>query len=159
MLSAKHVAPGQTGEIEVTVNTENQSVINKSVTVTTNDPKNQQIVLSLTASVEPEFTPSERAINFGSVPKGKEAAKELVITVAEGKDAKPLSVETTDENVSVRLEPPAGSNGKKFRVIVTQKSDAKDGYHYGIIVIKTSSRFNPELRISVRGTVVAPQND
>ena len=159
MLSAKQVAPGQTGEIEVSVNTENQSAINKSVTVTTNDPKHQQVVLSLTANVEPEFTLSERAIYLGSVPKGKESARELVITVAEGKDAKLLSAETTDENVSVKLEPLAGSNGKKFRLIVTQRADAKDGYHYGTIVIKTSSRVNPELKIPVRGMVVAPQND
>ena len=159
MLSAKHIAPGRTGEIEVTVHTENQSVVNKSITVTTNDPKNQEIVLSLTASVEPEFTLSERAIYLGSVPKGKGASKELVITVADGKDAKPMSAETTDENVSVRLEPVAGSNGKRFRLNVTQRPDAKDGYHYGIILVKTSSRLNPELKIPVRGMVVAPQNN
>jgi hypothetical protein len=158
LLSAKQIAPGQTGEIEVSVHTENLTAINKTVAVTTNDPKNQQIVLSLTAIVEPEFVLSERAIFFGNVPKGKEAAKELVITVAEGKEAKPLSAETTDQSVSVKLEPMAGSGGRKFRLNVTQKSDAKDGYHYGVILVKTSSPLSPELKIPVRGFVVAPQN-
>ena len=159
MLSAKQIAPGQTGEIEVSVHTENLSAVNKTVMVTTNDPKNQQIMLTLMASVEPEFVLSERAIFFGNVPKGKEATRELIITVAEGKEAKPLSVETTDQSVSLKLEPMAGSGGKKFRLNVTQKSDAKDGYHYGVILVKTSSPLNPELRISVRGIVVAPQEN
>ena len=159
MLSAKQIAPGQTGEIEVSVHTENLSAVNKTVMVTTNDPKNQQIMLTLMASVEPEFVLSERAIFFGNVPKGKEATRELIITVAEGKEAKPLSVETTDQSVSLKLEPMAGSGGKKFRLNVTQKSDAKDGYHYGVILVKTSSPLNPELKISVRGIVVAPQEN
>jgi hypothetical protein len=159
LLSAKQIAPGQTGEIEVSVHTENLTTVNKTVAVTTNDPKNQQIMLSLMAIVEPEFALSERAIFFGNVPKGKEATKELIITVADGKEAKPLSAETTDQSVSVKLEPMAGSGGKKFKLNVTQRSDAKDGYHYGVILVKTSSSLSPELKIPVRGIVVAPQDN
>ena len=159
MLSAKQIAPGQTGEIAVSVHTENLSTVNKTVAVTTNDPKNQQIMLSLTAIVEPDFVLSERAIFFGNMPKGKEATRELIITVADGKEAKPLSAETTDQSVSVKLEPMAGSSGKKFKLNVTQKSDAKEGYHYGVILVKTNSPLTPELKIPVRGIVVAPQEN
>jgi hypothetical protein len=158
LLSAKQIAPGQTGEIEVTVNTENLNAVNKTVLVSTNDPLNREIRLSVTASVEPEFVLSERTIYFGSVPKGKESTRQIVITVAEGKDGKPLSAESTDGNVSVRLEPITGSDGKKFKLDVTQRADAKDGYHYGVILVKTSSRLNPELKIPVRGIVATPRD-
>ncbi len=160
MLSAKQVAPGETGEIEVSVKTEGvTAAINKTVTVTTNDPQNQQVVLSLTAVVEPEFVLSERTIFFGNVPRGKETTKEILITISADRPVKLVSAEATDANFTARLEPVAEMNGKKSRLIGVMRPDAKDGYHFGWLVVKTSSPLTPELKISVRGTVVAaPDN-
>ena len=159
MLSAKQVAPGQTGEIQVSVNTEGVSAINKSVTVTTNDPRNLEIVLSITATVEPEFILSERSINLGNVSKDREASKEIFITIAADRQIKLLSVESTEASFSPRLESVPESAGKKTKLVVQMKPDAKDGYHFGSLVIKTSSPLTPELKIPVRGMVVAGQNN
>ena len=155
MLSAKQVPPGEVGKIEVSVKTEGQTALNKSVTVTTNDPSQPQITLNLTANVVPEFVLSERNIYFGSVPPGKEAVKEILVTIAPDRAVKLISAESTDANFAVRLEPVAGSNGKSVKLIAVQKADAKPGYHFGTVKVKTTSALRPELNISARGMVAA----
>jgi len=159
LLSAKQVEPGQTGQIEVSVKTEGQSILSKSVTVTTNDPRQPQVVLRVTASVEPEFNLSDRTIYFGSVPRGKEVVKDLLITIPPDKAVRIVSAESTDQMVTVRLEPVPGTGGKQTKLIAIQKMDSKEGYHFGTILIKTTSPLTPELRIPVRGIITAVQNN
>ena len=153
VLSAKRIAPGQSGQIEVSIKTENMTALNKSVTVTTNDPKHPQVELTVTAVVEPEFQLSERSIYFGNNPPGKEITKELTVTIPPDKTGRITSVESTDKAVEVKIEFVTGSNGKKIRVIATQKADAKEGYHFGSVDIKTSSALTPVLKVPVRGMV------
>ncbi len=155
MLSAKQVPPGQTGQIEVTVRTEGVAAgaLSKSVTVASNDPRQPQIVLTVTAVVVPEFNLSERFVFFGSVPKGKEATKEIVVTIPADRPTKLLSVESTDPSVTARLEALSESGEKKYRIVATQKADSKEGYHFGSLVVKTTSSVTPQLKIAVRGTV------
>ncbi len=157
MLSAKQIAPGKSGEIEVSVKTDGLQAIHKTVEVLTNDPRQPKITLTLTGIVEPEFALSERMIYFGNVSRGKEAVREILITIPPDRPLKVLSAESTDQNVTVRLEPVAGSNDKKVKLIAVQKADAKDGYHFGMILIKTNSSLTPELKLTVRGNVVAGQ--
>ncbi len=159
MLSAKQIEPGQSGQIEVTVKTEGiaAGALSKSVTVQTNDPRQPQAVLTVTAVVVPEFNLSERFLYFGSVPKGKEATKEITITIPADKPARLLSAESTDSIVSARLETVSQSGEKKYKIVATQKADAKEGYHFGFIVVKTTSSLTPELKIAVRGVVAASQ--
>ncbi len=158
MLSAKQVTPGQTGEIEVSVKTEALTAVNKTIKVTSNDPQNNEVDLRLTATVQPEFALSERVMFFGSVPRGKEEIREIVVTISPDRAVKIVSAGSTDDSFSARLEPVEGSEGKKVRLVGVLKADAKEGYHFGMLVIKTSSAFTPELKVPVRGTIVAPQN-
>jgi uncharacterized protein (DUF302 family) len=109
--------------------------------------------------VEPEFIQPERLIYFGNVPRGKEAIKETVISIAQDRPVELVSAESSDASVTVKLEPVPDSNNKKVKLIATQKADAKEGFHGGMIVIKTTSTYTPELRISVRGNVVASQSN
>lgn len=159
MLSAKQIAPGQTGEIQVTVKTEGLSgPLSKSVTVFTNDLHAPQVLLSLSAIVQPEFELKEHSVFFGVAPKGKEVTKELLITIAAEKDLKLIAAASTDDDITARLEPVPDSNGKKIKLIVTMKPGAKEGFHGGTLVIKTSSTRNPELRLMVRALVSASQD-
>ena len=153
MLSAKHVPPGQTGQIEVSVRTVDLTAINKSVTVTTNDPRQPVIGLTLTGVVEPEFALSERNIYFGTNPKGREVVRELLVTVHPERNWRITGAQTDDQNVTVNLEPVSGSNGKKYRLVAIQKADTPVGYHFGGVLIKTTRPQSPDLRLSVRGIV------
>lgn len=157
MLSAKQVQPGATGQIEAVVKTEGAvGRIEKHITVRSNDPRQPELNLAVIAVVEPEFTLSDRTIYFGSVAKGKEVVKEVVISIPPDKSVKVVSAQSSDKNVVVKLEPVSGSNGKTFKVIATQKADADEGYHFGVLNVKTTSTYTPEINIPVRGMVLKP---
>ncbi len=158
MLSAKQIAPGESGQIEVTVKAETDGPLNKSVTVQSNDPRQPRVMLIIKAVIVPEFSLSERTIYFGTVPKGQAATKEIIITVPSDRPVKLVSAESTDSSVSVRMEPVTDSGGKKYKILAAQKSDAKEGYHVGFVVVKTTSNINPELKIAVRGVVGPPSS-
>jgi hypothetical protein len=157
LLSAKQIAPGQSGEIEVSVKTEGIAAVNKAVTVTTNDPRQQRIVLTLMAVVEPEFQLSERSVYFGNVPSGQGVTKEVTIKIPADKSASITGVSSTDQYVSARLEPVPDSNGKQYTLTLTQRPDAKEGYHFGMVILKTTSSLTPELKVPVRGIVSPAQ--
>ena len=131
-------------------------ILEKFVSVTTNDPGNPEVRLTVKATVEPEIAVSEYGIFFENAPRGMEARREVILTIPAGKSIKILSAETNDPKVSVKLEPAPGSNGQKWKLIAIQKADAKPGYHFGEIVLRTSSRFTPKISIYERGTVAAP---
>ena len=161
MLSAKQVKPGQSGQIEVSVKTEPTgapSALAKSVTVKTNDPRQPQLTLLLQGSIVPEIELSERSIYFGNNPKGKEVVKEIMVTVAPDRPIKLIGAESTDQSVLVKLEQLPDADGKKYKLIAIQKADTKEGYHFGSVVIKTTSKLAPEIKVAVRGIVAAAQN-
>jgi hypothetical protein len=158
LLSAKQIAPGQSGEISVEVAARELGFISKTVTVTTNDPLQPQIILTIKAEVQPEFALSQRSIWFGSNPGGKEISREILVTVSPDRNSKVLSAESTDRSVAVKLEPVSDSNGQKLKVLAIQKSDAKDGYHFGMIILKTTSNLIPEVKIPVRGQITSGQS-
>lgn len=161
--SPNKIAPGQSGQIEVKIVTEGLAAqirtmadtvgLSKTVTVTSNDPKQPSVVLTITGKITPEFALSDPSIYFGSNPRGREVTKELLVDITPDKPLMLLGAASTDENVTVKLEPVPGSDGKKFKVIAVQKASAGEGIHFGNIVIKTSSQAKPELRITVRGIV------
>jgi hypothetical protein len=157
LLSAKKTLPGRSGQIEVGVKTTDISgILEKHVYVTTNDPGNPEVRLTVKATVEPEILLSEYGIFFGNAPRGREVRKEVILTIPAGKRIKILSAESNDPKVSVKLEPVPGSNGQKWKLIAIQKADAKPGYHFGEIVVRTSSRLTSKISIYERGTVAAP---
>jgi hypothetical protein len=156
LLSANKIAPGQSGEIEVKIETKDLAAteLSKTVSVTSSDSKQPVVVLTLTAVVEPEFLLSEPSVYFGSVPRGQEATKEILVTVPPNRTGRLLSAKSEDDNVTVKIEPIAESSGKQYKIVAVQKASAAEGYHSGAIVIKTSSQLKPELKIPVRGMVL-----
>ncbi len=138
---------------------EGGTVLSKVINVSTNDPKRPLVTLTITAEVQPEFGLSERSIYFGSMPGGRELTREIVITLLLKDPARLLSAESTDESVTARLEPVPGSNGRKVKLVAVQKASAKNGYHLGSILIKTTSKLTPELRIPVSGLVTLGQSN
>jgi len=154
LLSAKRIHPGKDGQIEITIDTGSLSgAVEKFVNVKTNDPQNPIVGLSIKAVVEPEIGISEPTIFFGRAPEGKQITKEIEITLSPAKPLKILSARSEDPAVVVRLEPAPQS---RYKLIAVQKADAKPGYHFGKIIIKTNSRYSPEITIYESGEVAAP---
>ncbi len=157
------VAPGQSGQIKVEIQTQGFAAqsknltevvpVSKTVIVRTNDSRQPQVVLTVNFNVAPEIVVSEPSIYFGSNPRGREVTRELTLEITPDRPVKLLSAVATDANVTVRLEPVAGSNDKKFRLIAVQKPTAAEGAHFGSIVIKTTSQLKPQVIVTVRGLV------
>lgn len=154
------ISPGQTGTIAAEITTEGLTAlsktleetvgISKTITVRSNDPAQPQVVLTLMAVVTPEFVLSEPQIFFGSVQAGKEATKEILLEISPERSIRLLGATSTDGHFAARLEPVPGSDNKKFRIIGVQKPAAGEGMRHGIIVIRTSSQWKPELKIPVQ---------
>jgi hypothetical protein len=159
LLAAKEppadIPSGQGSRVEMKVNTEGFSggPIEKFIYVHTNDPRNPEITLSIKAVVEPEFVLTDSIIFFRSAPRGTQIVKEIDIEIPSDKLLKILSVRSDDPNVTARLDPAPGSDASKFKLIAVRKANAKPGYHYGNIIIKTNSRYRPEIRIPENGEV------
>ena len=149
-LSAKQIPPGQSGQIEVTVDTSGLTgAMEKSVTVITNDPRRPSVSLSIRADVQPEISVSTPSIFFENVPKGKEVSKEVIIAVPSERQIRILSAASTEESVSVNLEPVPETEGKHVKLTATQKGDGRIGYRSGSIIVKTTSYITPEISIYV----------
>ena len=155
MLSAKKIPSGKYGRIEISIDTRSFSgALEKYVNIRTNDPQNPVIGLSIKAVVIPEIEVSDYYIYLEG--KTKRVAKEAIVTVTPGESLKILGVRSTDPRVAARLEPAPGSDIKKYKLIVMQKPDAKSGDHFGQIIIKTNSRYSPEITIHESGSIAAP---
>ncbi len=156
MLSAKKIPAGKSGQIEVRIKTEGFfGEVEKQVNVLTNDPHHSIVTLAIKATIDREIALSEPTVYFGSTPKGKEARRQIILTLPAGKSIRILSATCTDPNVIVKLDPLPGSDGKKFTLTAIQKADAKPGYHFGEIILKTNSALTTNITIYERGTVVA----
>jgi len=154
LLSGKQVKPGGSGEIGVSVNTNGMTgPIRKAITVTSNDPKQPEVNLVVAAVVEPEIAVSEAAIFFGNVPGHKAVAKEIILTLPTDKPIKIVSAESSDQDTGVSFSPLPGTDGKRIRLVVTHKANAKPGYFFGTVVVKTTSSRTPIITMGFRGTV------
>jgi hypothetical protein len=147
-ISAKRIKSGQSGRIEVSVDTAGLiGAVDKSVIVLTNDPRTPSVSLSVRADVQPEISVSSPSIYFEGAPVGKDVIKEVIIAIPAEKSIRIVSAKSTDESVIVKLEPVAGSEGKKVKLIATLRADGKTGYRSGSIIVKTTSHLTPELSI------------
>jgi hypothetical protein len=148
-LSAKRIQAGQSGQIEALLDTAGLTgAVDKPIHIVTNDPLRPTVSLSMRADVQPEITVSSPSIYFEGAPQGnEEVSKEILISIPAERSIRILSAESTEESVKVRLEPVPESDGKKIRVIATQKAGGKTGYRMERIDIKTTSYLTPELAI------------
>jgi hypothetical protein len=155
LIREKRIQAGKNGQIGIKINTENMfGAIEEMVNVTTNDPNQPIVTLTVKMIVDREFEISEPNIYFGNAPEGKEVCREIIITLPAQKSIRILSAESTDPNIMVRIEPVVGSNNKKWKLIAIQKVNAKLGYHFGKIIVKTSSPRTPTISIYENGIII-----
>jgi hypothetical protein len=163
LLTAKTVAPGQSGQLDVKIVTADVSAssrslsrtvsIVKNVTVMTNDRKQPTVILVLKAVIMPEIVLSEPGINFGTHPRGEEITREVLVEIAPDKPIRLTGAASTNDSVMARLETEPDGGDKKIRVIATLKVTAPEGQHQGFVLVNTSSTLKPQLKIPIRGTI------
>jgi hypothetical protein len=118
------VAPGEESDVAVSFDTRfDKGPATRTITVYTNDPKAQQILLTLKGDVKVQVEAAPAQVAFGDVKHGSEQTRQVILTdlVAEQaagsqKDSKgPTEFKvqsTTNANPNIKVEPATRSDGK-----------------------------------------------
>jgi len=122
--SKTHVAPGDESEISVGFDTRFQKGHQvRTITAFTNDPNNQQVAMTLQGTIKKQAEASPGAVDFGTVRKGSEGTKEIVINDLVG--GGPFSVG------------PVSNSSADIKVTQEKRPDGKPGALLRIALLKT----------------------
>lgn len=144
---SQEIQPYSTGRVLITADTQGYggSKFHQKITVYTNDPLNEKLVLEIAGEVKrfAEITPSRLMIK-GSVTE-KHVARVRIVPEPEF-DFKIERVETVDLENAVSVDVERQSEG--FLVTVRNQQN-KPGIYVGKIVLKTDNDRKPEIEIPV----------
>ena len=142
------IAPGQSDEIIVQGNTTGYGGhrFKKTISVVTNDPKQERILLKFEGPVARFAEISPTRISLFGVADEKISA-EVAITPESKYPFKILSVEP-DKNLKGKIELKLDRKEKSYTIKVLNKVSGSARYR-GYITIKTDSKLRPELQLHV----------
>jgi hypothetical protein len=122
--SKTHVAPGDESEISVGFDTRFQKGHQvRTITAFTNDPNNQQVAMTLQGVIKKQAEASPGEVAFGTVRKGSEGTKEVVINDLVG--GSPFAVG------------PVSNSNSAIKVSQEKRPDGKPGALLKISLLKT----------------------
>jgi len=102
-LEKKKYAPGESGEITVKYNPHNRrGKQHTQVTVTTNDPAKNQVILGLSSEVKPTIMTDPQVAALGQVERGKEGKVTIKLT-SRKLDFMPTQVTPNDTKVEAKI--------------------------------------------------------
>lgn len=157
----KTIAPGQTGKVHAVVDTVTfNGPIAKGVTVTTNDPDNPQIELTVRAKVEPYINVKPGYARYLTVQgEGKEGNVAQSLWAPDGtafdilKVDSPLPGLTVTFREATEAERQADVKGKQWRVEMVLAKDAPVGPIADYVTITTNHPKQKVVQIPVSGFV------
>ena len=148
---SKEVPPGGEGKISMKVNTRGYGgrTLRKTITVITNDTVTPNTTLTVSGSIENFVTITPRVLRLTG--KIGDELKSVVKIIPESKY--PFSITAiharNGKNIKYELnENRSASGGKEYAITVENvKKDA--GSYYDILILKTDSKIQPEIKITV----------
>jgi len=146
------VAPGDESEIAVTFDTRSdKGPASRTITVLTNDPKHQQLNLTLKGDVKVDVEAAPSPVAFGNVKHETEQSRQVIISdISGGKDFKIDSLSNSSKDITVTQQPRTdGKPGAALTITVLKSMPAGP---FNDIVKVANSR--APLEIAVLGTVV-----
>lgn len=149
------IPAGETGAIRVTYNTNGRPGHTiKTVTVITNDPNNQNVVLTFEVDVVRDIDIQPGQVYYYGVKKGESKVQQVKILAKPGALLKVLEAKSVNGSVSITLAPLKEEGREGASLDVTLPADRPIGDIDDEIVCKTDSVKKPEIRIPVKGEVV-----
>jgi len=112
-------------------------LIREAITFVTDVPGIPSTSVTMQASIEGDVQIDPKTFNLGRVKKGTPALKEISI-VNTGKTAMAIESASVTPEGPFTVEVVTDEPGRKFRVKVGLKPDAKDGYHKGTLNVQTN---------------------
>lgn len=162
MASAKEIPPGGEGKIDVTFKTAGKSgVREQAITVTSNDPYNQTVVVKVKANLEVYFEAKEKMISFGRIPRSDVVSKTISFA---GKYLKETAIQ------SIELKNPDFAKSLTWKINDQRSADPPIlsvdfflnpstmtiGPFRDSIKVKTSAESSAELEIAFSGEILGP---
>lgn len=149
-------APGQSGAIDVTLDTSNFSGnLIKTVTVMTNERQLSDRTLTLRAMVREEIIVDPPVIDFGEVMSSEGGRQTAIVRAARGKTVAVNSLKFNDALLNVTSD----KSDREWLLTIQLKPDLNPGFIKETIVIKNTSTAMPDLpllvRANIRGNIIA----
>jgi hypothetical protein len=155
--SVRVLQPGESGTIDVTMDTRQFPSPKKTITVyVTVGPKyvsTATLTVTANAQLDVAFNPGE--LEFGNVPRGQTPTKHVDVEYVGGGDWEVKEiVKSASAPFELKVEAlPGGKRG--YRILATLKSDAAAGPFKQEILLKTNDVSSPTLTFNITGTIQA----
>lgn len=151
------IPPGGEGAVTVSFSPgKRRNEQQKSVTVSSNDPENPSVKISIRAFVEPVFDFESPVLDIGKVGWKDRAAKTMSIRVRDAETVKVTGIESTSEFISARMLDETGKD-ERSRLLIMEVSLAPGlptGRISESITVHTDLPDLPTASLRVSGQVV-----
>lgn len=129
-------------------------LVNKRVTVFSNDPKKSQISLAVKGKIEPYVILKPRAINFWG-PSDRKLARR--VEIMPGKEIR-LRIKKIRSTILNEIKYKLNAGEKEGEYFLTVENiRTTPGRYYGKIIIETNLKEKPELVLKVYGNIRRPK--
>jgi hypothetical protein len=151
MLGKWSLAPGESEYLEATFDPRgNKGVVRKSIQVTSNDPKNGVVTLTMEAEVIQEIMPSTNSLFFLDVPRN--APRKAVVRLASG-NGQPVKVAEVKIPGAPYLNSAVNADGNDAVLEITfdgKKVPAGQLRGIDAVTVRTSSQNQPLIPLNVQ---------
>lgn len=156
MASAQEIPPGGEGNIDVTFKTGSSrgGKLEKTITVTTNDPGQQTIRLKVSAEVKVVLDTNPSRLSFGQIKKGGEAVRYAALTGSDKDSVKITSVESNNQYLKVDTNLKGFESDKQKQIRVSLRPGMKIGRFNERVILHTDHKERKDLTLYVMGEIV-----
>jgi hypothetical protein len=154
LASAKEIPPGGEGKIDVTFKTgAGSGNREKHITVTTNDPDQQTVSLTIKAEVVEAIAISPNRINFNQVKKGQEHVRYASISGDDKDKTKITGAESANPNIKIEINPTGYDDDKYRQIKVMLMPTIRTGRFFDKLTVHTDHKDMKDLQVDVMGDV------
>jgi hypothetical protein len=155
LASAKEVPPGGESKIDVTFKTGSGSSgkREKHIAVTTNDPEQQAINLTISAEVVEAIGISPNRITFNQVKKGLEHVRYASLSGDDKDKTKLTGAESSNPNIKVELNPKGYDDDKYRQIKIILLPTIRAGRFFDKVTIHTDHKDMKDVQLDIMGDV------
>ena len=154
LASNDHVAPGQSGEIKVSFNSEGRSnKQRKSISVATNDPDTPNFTFLLEGNVIVPIEISPAYLTFSAVSTGNESSSEVTLTNRTSKTLELGTPQSPNKELQIVIEKRDLKPGEATKITAVFKPVETKGRLTGTVVIPFVGEDTKSVKIRVWGRV------
>lgn len=152
MLSSKVIAPGKTGEVKATFNSQSfTGSVKKKITVYSNDPDTPKLPLSIFGEVDEEVIVNPKRIDFSKVSHDTSFVQKITIKPSKDFKLKIEKFESTNPIVKVELKEDE-ENGYILEATIPENTSF--GRIDGSVIIHTNSKNQSKITVPFYGEVI-----